>query len=309
MWIAVIPAYNEANTIKNVLEHLLACHCFECLLFVTNGCTDATEETIREAAADTQTTQSECHIELLSFPEPLGIDVPRAVGAAYVQKKYHASGIVFVDGDLSGRLTKPLLALLDGLNQGLDLALTNCYPPLSAQFTQTPETTRTATATYPAQAIHDQDNPHSSLAETVLYYRQLLNDTLGLSTKIGQATPSHGPHAISARLLAKLPLPLLAIPPLTLAFAARQGYNVSVAATIPHQLLGSKIRSDLHATNIAATIIADCQQALAYIVGTPWPDLIAASVESCAGYQRLRRFDLLEAYCRMISNACANSSS
>lgn len=288
MWTAVIPAYNEANTIKNVLEHLLACHCFECLLFVTNGCTDATEETIREAAADTQTAPSECHIELLSFPEPLGIDVPRAVGAAFVQKKYHPSGIVFVDGDLSGRLTKPILALLDGLNQGLDLALTNCYP---------------------TQPTHDQDNPHSSLAETVLYYRQLLNDTLGLSTKIGPATPSHGPHAISARLLAKLPLPLLAIPPLTLAFAARQGYNVSIAATIPHQLLGSKIRSDLHATNIAATIIADCQQALAYIAGTPWPDLIAASVESCAGYQRLRRFDLLEAYCRMISNACANSSS
>lgn len=290
MWTAVIPAYNEANTITNVLEHLLVCGCFGCLLFVSNGCTDSTEKILQEVSAEKTPEKCGCQIELLSFPEPLGIDVPRAVGAAFLQKKYHPSGIVFVDGDLSGQLTKPLLALVDGLNRGLDLALTNCYP-LS-----------TASTTFNSSC-------RSSLADQVLSYRQLLNDTLGLGTKIGPATPSHGPHAISARLLATLPLPLLAIPPLVLAFAARHHFHIGIAATIAHQLLGSKIRSGHHAAKIAATIIADCQQAMAYLAGTPWPELIAASAESRAGYQRYRRFDLLENYLRMISSACANSSS
>lgn len=278
MWIAVIPACNEAASITTVLRHLQACHCLARLLVVANGCTDATEENARQAAAAQEnagpknTGQEKAgQIEILSFPEPLGIDIPRAVGAAYAQKKYHPLGIVFVDGDLIGNLTVPVCNLINGLKQGLDLALTDCYP---------------------------DEAPHSALAASVLKARETLNKQLKLDTKIGLATPSHGPHAISASLLAQLPPQVLAVPPLALAFAALHHYKIGVAATIAHDLLGSKIRSNDHAAKIAATIIADCKLALAYATGTTWPEVLAACThsEGLMGYQKQRRFDLLNAF-------------
>jgi glycosyltransferase involved in cell wall biosynthesis len=276
MWIAVVPAYNEANSIANVLRNLFACDCFHRLIIVANGCTDATEEVVLQVSTDTE--EAKDLIELLSFPDPLGIDVPRAIGAAYAQKKYPSAGIIFADGDLAGQITIPVLQLIDGLARGLDLALTNCYPSMSGEHTM---------ARRPSPPF---------LADTVLKYRQMLNERLSLSKKIGQATPSHGPHAISARLLAEMPLQLLAIPPVALAYAARHSFQIGVAATIPHELLGSKFRNDEHAANIAATIIADCKQALAYLDGTPFPELLASSAQSISGYQRFRRFDLLDRF-------------
>lgn len=276
MWIAVVPAYNEANSIANVLRNLFACHCFHRLILVANGCTDSTEETVLQASADTE--EAKDLIEMLSFPEPLGIDVPRAVGAAFAQKKYQPAGIVFIDGDLAGQITAPILQLIHGLARGLDLALTNCYPAMSGEHTMA----RRASPPF--------------LADTVLKYRQILNDRLSLSKKIGQATPSHGPHAISARLLAEIPLQLLAIPPVALAYAALHDFRIGVAATIPHELLGSKFRNDEHAANIAATIIADCKQALSYLDGTPFPALLKACAQSTSGYQSFRRFDLLDTF-------------
>jgi|GEM_PF-172937 len=297
MWIAVIPAHNEADSIGKVLENLHPCNFYRIML-VANGCDDLTEETalhsvkihhsteisqsadinqpaginqsagIRQSAGINQPTGIG-QLELLSFPEPLGLDVPRAIGAAYARKHHpQAQGVVFIDGDLLGAITAPVLDLLKGLDRGLDLALTNCYP---------------------------HTGPHSDLAATVLQYRETVNKKLGLATKIGLATPSHGPHALSARLLTKIPPQVLAIPPLTLAWTALHNFKIDVAAAIPHELLGSKFRSTEHASQIAATIIDDCQQALAYLEGTPLTELFA-DAKNLTGYRKLRRFDLLEAF-------------
>ena len=291
MWIAVIPASNEADSIGKVLENLHPCNFYRIML-VANGCDDLTEEAalhsikihhsakisqsadinqpagINQSAGISQPTGIN-QLEILSFPEPLGLDVPRAIGAAYARKHYpQAQGIVFIDGDLLGAITAPILDLLKGLDRGLDLALTNCYP---------------------------HTGPHSDLAATVLQYRETVNKKLGLSTKIGLATPSHGPHALSARLLTKIPPQVLAIPPLTLAWAALHNFKIDVTAAIPHELLGSKFRSTEHASQIAATIIDDCQQALAYLEGTPLTELFTEA-KDLTGYRKLRRFDLLEAF-------------
>ncbi len=257
MWITIIPAQNEGDSIEKVLQSLYPCN-FHCIILVANGCSDFTEKKALAAAGKNK-------LEILSFPEPLGIDVPRAIGAAYA-KKYHPRGLVFVDGDMTGEITSPIREILKGLERGLDLALTNCYP----YFYRC-----------------------SDLAESVKKYRKAVNKKLNLYKKIGLATPSHGPHAISAHLLSQIPHEVLAIPPLVLAFAAVNNFKIDVATTVPHELLGSKIRSTEHADNIAATIIGDCKQALAYLAGTPLPDVLAYP-ENLSGYRKQRRFDLLQ---------------
>jgi len=258
MFVAVIPACNEAKAIDTVLQSLLSCD-LQKIILVANGCTDLTEEI-------SQHSMSKDRLEILSFHEPLGLDIPRAVGAAYAQK-YHPQGIVFLDGDMTGKITSTIRHLLKGIKKGLDLALTNCYPT----YTQ-----------------------RSDLAATVLKYRQEVNKRLGLFSKIGHATPSHGPHALSAKLLSEIPLKALAVPPLVLAYAAQHGFRVGVSANISHELLGSKLRSDEHAQNIANTIIGDCLQALSYLDNST---SILSSADSCnSAYRKARRFDLLEHY-------------
>jgi hypothetical protein len=257
--IAVIPALNEGKNIDKVLQNLLPCN-FQRIILIANGCNDLTEKKALQA-------MEKINLELLSFPTPLGLDIPRAVGAAYA-KKHHPSGIVFIDGDMTGEITPSLHELLQGLKQGLDLALTNCYPTPSLS---------------------------SDLADIVFKYRKKVNKKLGLFRKIGLATPSHGPHAISAHLLSQIPIKALAIPPLVLAFAVQNNFRVDIATTIPHDLLGSPIRSTEHAENIAATIIGDCQQALSYLEGTPLEDVLQAP-GSPSTYRDARRFDLLERF-------------
>lgn len=254
MWIAIIPAYNEAKHIKTVLQNLISCN-FQKIILVANGCNDRTEELALQI-------KKKVNLEILSFPEPLGLDIPRAIGAAYA-KKYSPQGIIFIDGDMDGEITPVIYKLLQGLKKGLDLALTNCYP------------------------LPDR---LSDLAATVLKYREIVNKKLGLFPQIGHATPSHGPHAISARLLAQIPLNTLAIPPLTLAYASQNNFRIGVAASISHKLLGSPLRSPEHAQNVADTIIGDCLQTLAYLEGVSLP----SNFDSV--YRKARRFDVLEKF-------------
>ena len=259
MWIAVVPAYNEENNIARVMENLIRSN-IDKIVLVANGCMDKTcEQAVRTVVGKS--------LEILSFPEQLGIDVPRAAGAAYANL-FHPEGIVFVDGDMKGEISYIVSELLKGIEKGLDLALTNCYPFIYQR---------------------------SSLANTVLKHRELLNRRLGLFTQLGLATPSHGPHAISAKFLREVPVELLAIPPLALAFAAQKSLIIGVAAAIFHNLLGSSYRSAEHAKLIAETIIGDCQLALSFVKGQPL-DAILSQENYSSGYQSSRRFDLLKTF-------------
>ena len=269
MWIAIIPAYNEAKHIQTVLQNLIPCN-FKLVILVANGCNDQTEEYALQAS-------KKLNLEILSFPEPLGLDIPRAIGAAHA-KKYHPQGIVFIDGDMNGKITPSVFSLLQGLKKGLDLALTNCYP----------------SPCYPSPS------QLSDLAANVLKFREIVNKKLGVFPKIGCASPSHGPHALSARLLSQIPIKALAIPPLTLAYASQNHLQVGVAASISHKLLGSPQRSPEHAQNIADTIIGDCLQTLAYLEGASLDEILQSqsppSSDSYSVYRKARRFDVLESF-------------
>lgn len=257
MWFAVVPAYNEGATIKQVIAVLNKTN-LDSILIVANGCLDDTAQAVQRSI-------SEKPLILLEFNEPLGIDVPRAVGAIYAMS-YAPRGIVFVDGDMGGEISSVINKLINGIESGLDMALTNCYPYIT------------------------QRNP---LAETVTKLRARVNRKLGLFNQLGLATPSHGPHAVSSRLLSSINPILFAIPPLSLAAASRNGLEIGVSASIPHGLLGSRARSDQHGMLIAHSIIEDCQAALSYLEGESLDDILTKKHNT--GYRALRRFDILNA--------------
>lgn len=235
MLAAVVPAKNEAPFIARVLQNLLAVP-VDLIIPVVNGSNDRTPEIVRRFASP--------RVQPLFFSAPLGIDVPRAVGAARALAA-GATAVLFVDGDMAGNILGALRELARTVEKGgADLALTNCYPPAELAFA-------------------------SGLVRLLLEVRLALNRELGLAGLIGTASPSHGPHAVSRRFLERVPLAELAVPPVALALAARQGLKIRVGACLAHRELGSPFRHAAHARLVAETIIGDCLEALCVARGLP----------------------------------------
>jgi glycosyltransferase involved in cell wall biosynthesis len=257
---AVIPARNEAATIGKVLR--AATNAGAGLLIpVVNGCTDSTPEEIKKAGL--------ASVKPVFFDSPLGVDVPRAVGAA-LALQFGAKVILFVDADMGGEIQEVLLKLVKAVTgKNIHLALTDCYPP-------------------------EEPCKPSPLAGRVLKMRRRLNRIIGLEKEIGAASPSHGPHAVSRRFFEEVPLRELAVPPVALALAAKKGLSVALGAQIPHPLLGSPVRDSLHAHLVAETIIGDCLEAIQTYRGEP-RDRTLSGVPF-TGYHNFRRFDLLEKF-------------
>lgn len=252
MWIAIIPAYNEALAISTTIKNTLQAQ-VDLIILVANGCTDLT-------CAEAFHACSHKTLKILHFTQPLGVDVPKAIGAAYALK-YKPQGVLFLDGDLNGPIPPLLTDLKAAIEKGLDLALTNCYP---------------------------DKKQRSDLANQVLQARKELNVLLNLDEKLGVATPSHGPHAISGKLLTELNLRFLAVPPKILVQAQFLSAAIDIGAAFPHQKLGSAPRTPLHSEKIAQTIIGDCQEAMSMIE----PSFSTKTTNT--GYRLARRMDILE---------------
>lgn len=234
MLAVVIPACNEEETIGQVLDNLktLPIHW---IIPVLNGCTDHTLPTVLAHPLAEK-------VSLIHYPLALGIDTPRAVGAQCALQ-LGAEEILFVDGDLSGSFSSCLEQLYLAISQKhCQLALTNCYPSIGYR---------------------------SQTAKLVVRYREELNRTLGLFPNIGLATPSHGPHCLSAQLLRETGTQCLAVPPMLLAKAAEKGLPIRVAATLENDQWHSSQRGDSHNQKIADTIIGDCIAAKQYYTHQP----------------------------------------
>ncbi|ODA41574.1 glycosyltransferase family A protein [Desulfosporosinus sp. BG] len=255
MFAAVIPAKNEEKSILAVLTTVLRLP-VSYIILVLNGCTDRTLELARSIPDN--------RIHILYFSDPLGIDIPRAVGALYA-RNLGANGALFLDGDMSGDIYPNLMSLLATVHSGIDVALTNCYPYIT----------------------HRQ-----KLANLVLKFRAKLNRELDLFKTLGLATPTHGPHALSLHALRLLPLEAIAIPPLTLYWAKESGLNIKVATSIPHETLHSPRKHRQHARLIAETIIGDCLMGLALVQNKPLTRTLGK--HELLGYHLERRFDLLQ---------------
>ncbi|MGE4271893.1 MAG: glycosyltransferase [Desulfitobacterium sp.] len=262
MYDVVIPAHNEEKSILAVLTTVLRLP-IQRIILVLNGCTDRTLDLTR--------TIPDQRIHTIYFAEPLGIDVPRAIGALYACST-NSPGVLFVDGDISGNVFTELQDLLDALDEGTDIALTNCYPYITNR---------------------------AKLAKLVLRFRGNLNKELGYFQTLGNATPTHGPHALSAKALSLLSPEAIAIPPLTLVFAKRYDLNVKVATSIRHQDLKSPRKHRRHARLIAETIIGDCVMGLTLARGQE----VTRSLEKhkMLGYHPDRRFDLLQLWAESLN--------
>lgn len=254
----VVPARNEAGRIATVLQNLGTLP-VDHIIVVANGSKDATMREILQLRLP--------KLQIIYFNECLGIDVPRAIGAK-VALSLGSDVIAFVDGDMVGTFNENLMELVDGvLLKHMDVALTNCYPS-------------------PPRHI-ERYNP-------TFQWRLNLNKELGLEKKVGLATPAHGPHAVSRRLLETIPFRELAIPPVVLALARVHKLKIDVATTIPHYRLGSSIKNQIHTNKIIDTIVGDCLEAIALFHNQSrtrqWQNT------TYTGYHSERRFDLLELF-------------
>ncbi|MHB1126069.1 MAG: glycosyltransferase [Bacillota bacterium] len=252
---AVIPAQNESTTINQVLSNLSGIS-VDLVLPVINGSTDGTLEEVKKS--------KKAPMQLIHFLDPLGIDVPRAVGAAYA---FHqgASVVLFLDGDIAGAIQVNLLNLIEAVRSGVDMALTNCYPYI---------------------------NMRQSLATKVLEFRGNLNKELGLFHTLGLASPSHGPLAVSRKFLLNVPFRELGIPPAGLALARLYGLNIQVATAVPHIQLGSTVKDVHHAGMVGHTIIGDCLEAISLYSQRPRSRLWQG--QEYQGYNPQRRWDIME---------------
>lgn len=254
----VVPAKNEEGRIATVLQNLSTL-AIDHIILVINGSTDGT---MKEALE-----QRNPKLQIIYFQECLGIDVPRAIGAK-VAFCLGSDVVAFVDGDMVGTFAENLVELVDAVKlQHLDLALTNCYPaPLR----------------------------HIERYNSTFQWRQNLNRELGLEKKISLATPTHGPHAVSRRLLETLPWRELAIPPVLLALARLHKLRIDIGTTLPHYRLGSSVKNHGHTSKIIDTIVGDCLEAIAVFHGQPrtrqWQN------RTYLGYHSERRFDLLDRF-------------
>ncbi|PKM79790.1 MAG: glycosyl transferase family 2 [Firmicutes bacterium HGW-Firmicutes-13] len=255
MLFAVIPAKNEENRIGIILHQLINLGVNR-IVVVLNGSTDNTLKEVKSKKFP--------GLDILYFKNSLGIDVPRAVGAKYAYQE-GARFVLFVDGDLIGNIGHDLKSLINkSMVNNLDLNMTNCYPTLPQ-------------LTY--------------LTKIIIHFRQLLNQETGLIEKIGISSPSHGPHLVSRRLLEKVPFKELAIPPVEMVMALKEGLKIDVGVEIPHNRLGSSIKNNHHSQMIVKTIAGDCLEALSIYQGKQ-RSRFYEGVEYI-GYHKYRRWDLL----------------
>jgi hypothetical protein len=263
MFATIIPAKNEEKSILAVLTTVLRLP-VRYIILVINGCTDRTLELTRSIL--------DPRIHILYFSDPLGIDIPRAIGALYAHH-LGVQGALFLDGDMSGDIFQNLVSLLTAIQSGIDVALTNCYPYIT----------------------HRQ-----KLANLVLKFRAKLNRELDLFKSLGLSTPTHGPHALSKRALQLLPHEAIAIPPLSLSWAKKSQLLIRVATSIPHEALHSPRKHRSHARLIAETIIGDCLMGLALIEDKPLTRSLGK--HDLLGYHPERRFDLLQQWVQSLNS-------
>ncbi len=252
---AVVPIHNEEHRLGPLVASLNRSK-IDLLIPVFNGCTDLSVEIFQNLAGKP--------LKPLLYQQSLGVDVPRAIGAREAVR-LGSTGVVFIDGDMEGLSHEHIDRLVDSISTSeMDMALTDCY---KNYFNW------------------------GQLAQLVLYFRRKLNQQLGLFHLINEASPSHGPHAVSRKFLQRIPLSELAIPPVSLATAKRFNLQIGIAAEIPHNLLGSCFRGEQHAQKMAETIIGDCIEAIERYTGLPRTRSYLGNL--FIGYHAERDFDAL----------------
>ncbi|WP_433943969.1 glycosyltransferase family 2 protein [Paenibacillus sp. SN-8-1] len=184
---AVVTVCNEAQTISAVLSELAKLPLCE-IIVVLNGCRDGSFAEVRKHKG----------VTLVHFPERLGHDVGRSLGAAAAKGDI----LLFTDGDLVIP-AEELAAFIYEVDQGADLALNNITPQLPV-FSKQDEVTRS---------------------------KSFLNLVLGRpDLKANSLTAV--PHALSRRAIQTIGTAALAVPPKAQALAIQHGLIVTAPSAV-----------------------------------------------------------------------------
>ncbi|MGE5674732.1 MAG: glycosyltransferase [Mycobacterium leprae] len=177
---AVLSAVDETDTLPRVLAELKRLPLLA-LILVANGPGEAVARIGRNAGA-----------RVIRYPERLGYDVGRAIGAAAAD----GDGVLFVDADIPFAVAD-LLPFMGALDDGVDVALNRLDP-----FIQ------------PLARLHP-----------VNAAKRFLNAVLNRAD-LGCASLTAVPHALSRTALSLLGPATLAVPPRAQARAVLEGLTV-----------------------------------------------------------------------------------
>lgn len=249
----VVPVMNEEESLISTINALKS-SITDKIMLVANGCSDITLNIINSLLTE--------NIEALFFRDPLGYDVPRAIGAYYAYQD-GATSISFIDSDMhhiNVSVVDELFYRLEFENDDMVLVETI------------------------------QSSGNNKEKNILAAYIRELNVNLSLYTSIGYATPSIGPHGISRLLLDTIGMHPLAIPPLSLALGKKHNLRISAPINIPINIVSSNIKDELHARLIMDTIIGDC----IYSWNNFNANTRSEKRDIYIGYHNSRRIDLLK---------------
>lgn len=182
----VIPVMNERRTLGRVIAEARRVHPRTEVIVVANGSTDGSLGIVRRSGA-----------RVLSYPRPLGHDVPRAVGA----REARGDVLLFIDADMVVPAAK-LRKFVDAVSGGVDVALNDYSGPVNKV------------------AVHG-----------VVLAKHALNVLFGRADLQG-ASMTAIPHALSRRALERIGASALAVPPLAQTMAIREGLKVQRAVRV-----------------------------------------------------------------------------
>jgi glycosyltransferase involved in cell wall biosynthesis len=207
---AIVSVRNEENTIAEVIHELKQLPLEE-IIVVINGSTDGSYHVVSRIDG----------VVIVQFPEPLGHDVGRAVGARVAKSDI----LLFVDGDIPISAGK-LAPFLGAVHRGADLAL-NDITPLLGPFSRWDDVSRV---------------------------KAFLNRSLGRAD-LGAASMTAVPHAISRRALETIGARTLVVPPKAQAVAMRSGLRVELCRGVDVVNRNKRRESNEGRDNLVARMI------------------------------------------------------
>lgn len=216
----ILPVRNEEERLRKNLETLKQWKAVKEIIVIANGCTDNSEQIANHAGA-----------LVVSYPEPLGPDTGRAIGAKLASCEY----ILFLDADIVWKIEE-LQPLVQSLRQGADIAL-NRYPLKSSRYFHHP----TAVA------------------------KRALNIALGMS-HLQAASLTAVPHAVRKSAIQKIGAKFLAVPPLFQTKAVLAGLKITAPTYINVRIRNRRRATHRDGYHMQDVILGDHVEAFAEII-------------------------------------------
>ena len=214
----IVPVMNERRTLARVLAEAFRVHPLAEVIVVCNGSADGSPAIARRSGA-----------RVIEWPQPLGHDVGRAIGA----KAAAGDVLLFIDGDMD-LPASVLKTFVSEVDSGADIALNHYSGPVRKR------------------KVHG-----------AVLAKHALNDLLG-RPDLGGASLTAVPHAISRRALEMIGAELLAVPPVAHAAAIHHGLNVRLSAAVPVGRLNGKRRRKGHWRMLENLIVGDHLEAVGW---------------------------------------------